>query len=278
MQKTQTMVNATQRAQTRTIPLAMPGMRYAARGGQMLLDGIFAFLAFRIAWQLRYQYEVGGDVAFYDWLPFSQFQNRALLFAGLVVVILLIRGVYWLPRSTGLLDESVMIIGGVTTAMGGVLLTAFLTRFVPSRLVFIFAWAIVIALFVLRRMMSRTMRTALWKRGIYVDRVLVIGSGESGRRIMEAMLNSPGLGYHLVGFVNELPETSDLSVATEHRVHRAQRVGSIDELERLVGQHSVDEVLVALPADELHLVPNIIEKCRRHAVQFKVVPDLLQLS
>jgi exopolysaccharide biosynthesis polyprenyl glycosylphosphotransferase len=278
VQKTQTMVNATQRAQTRTIPLAMPGMRYAARGGQMLLDGIFAFLAFRIAWQLRYQYEVGGDVAFYDWLPFSQFQNRALLFAGLVVVILLIRGVYWLPRSTGLLDESVMIIGGVTTAMGGVLLTAFLTRFVPSRLVFIFAWAIVIALFVLRRMMSRTMRTALWKRGIYVDRVLVIGSGESGRRIMEAMLNSPGLGYHLVGFVNELPETSDLSFATEHRVHRAQRVGSIDELERLVGQHSVDEVLVALPADELHLVPRIIEKCRRHAVQFKVVPDLLQLS
>ena len=130
-----------------------------------------------------------------------------------------------------------MIIGGITTAMGGVLLTAFLTRFVPSRLVFIFAWAIVIALFVMRRMVSRTLRTALWKRGIYVDRVLVIGSGESGRRIMEAMLNSPALGYHLVGFVNELPETSDLSVATEHRVHRAQRVGSIDELERLVGQH-----------------------------------------
>ena len=45
-----------------------------------------------------------------------------------------------------------------------------------------------------------------------------------------------------------------------------------------MGQHSVDEVLVALPADELHLVPKIIEKCRRHAVQFKVVPDLLQLS
>ena len=99
-----------------------------------------------------------------------------------------------------------MIIGGITTAMGGVLLTAFLTRFVPSRLVFIFAWAIVIALFVMRRMVSRTLRTVLWKRGIYVDRVLVIGSGESGRRIMEAMLNSPALGYHLVGFVNELPE------------------------------------------------------------------------
>src|SRR5689334_21333095 len=137
VQKTQTMAT-TPRAQVRAIPSTMPWIRYGIRAGQIALDGIFAFLAFRIAWQLRYQYEVGGEVQFYDWRPFSQFQDRAVLFAGLVVVILLIRGVYWLPRSSGLLDESVMIIGGLTTAMGGILLTAFLTRFVPSRLVFIY--------------------------------------------------------------------------------------------------------------------------------------------
>jgi exopolysaccharide biosynthesis polyprenyl glycosylphosphotransferase len=277
VQKTQTMAT-TPRAQARAIPSSMPWIRYGIRTGQIVLDGLFAFLAFRIAWQLRYQYEVGGEVQFYDWRPFSQFQDRALLFAGLVVVILLIRGVYWLPRSSGLLDESVMIIGGLTTAMGGVLLTAFLTRFVPSRLVFIYAWAIAILLFVIRRMFSRTLRAALWQRGIFVDRVLVVGSGESGRRIMEAMLNNPALGYKLVGFVNDLPDTTDLSVATEHKVYRAPRVGSLKDLERLVGLHEVDEVIVALPADELHAVPSIIERCQQRAVQFKVVPDLLQLS
>jgi FlaA1/EpsC-like NDP-sugar epimerase len=265
----------TPRVQARAIPSSMPWIRYGIRAGQLVLDGFFAFLSFAIAWQLRYQYEVGGEVQFYDWRPFSQLQDRALLFAGLVVAILLIRGVYWLPRSTGLLDESVMIIGGVTTAMGGVLLTAFLTRFVPSRLVFIYAWAIAILLFVIRRMFSRTLRAALWKRGIFVDRVLVVGSGESGRRIMEAMLNNPALGYKLVGFVNDLPDTTDLSVATEHKVHRAPRVGSLKDLERLVGQHEVHEVIVALPADELQAVPSIIERCQQRAVQFKVVPDLL---
>ena len=192
----------------RAISSPVPWPRIGIRAGQILLDAFFAFLAFRIAYELRYQYEVGGNVAFYDWLAFSQFEKRAYFFAVLAVVILAVRGVYWLPRSTGLLDESVMIVGGLTTAIAGVILTAFLTRFVPSRLVFVYAWLIAIALFVLRRIISRAVRASLWKHGIYVDRVLVVGSGEAGRRVMEAMLNNPALGYKLVGFVNDLPGTT----------------------------------------------------------------------
>src|SRR5687768_10230742 len=123
------MVTPSPTSRARTIPKAMPWLRYGVRAGQMMLDAAFAFLAFRIAYQLRYVYELGGEVQFFDWLAFSQFRDRALLFAVLGVLILVIRGVYWLPRSTGLLDESVMIIGGLTTAMAGVILTAFLTRF-----------------------------------------------------------------------------------------------------------------------------------------------------
>lgn len=245
---------------------------------QMVVDVIIAFVSFRIAWQLRYEFELGGEVRSFSYRPFSEFQDRALIFAGLAFAILLLRGVYWLPRSTGLLDESVMIIGGLTTAMAGVILTAFLTRFVPSRLVFIYAWIIAIVFFVLRRAISRSIRTSLWKRGIYVDRVLVVGSGESGRRIMEAMLNTPSLGYMLVGFADDLPDTSDLSVATEHRVHRAARVGSLDEIDRLVTRYNIDEVIIALPGERLTRATSIIEQCHQRSVQFKVVPDLLQLS
>jgi exopolysaccharide biosynthesis polyprenyl glycosylphosphotransferase len=162
--------------------------------------------------------------------------------------------------------------------MAGVILTAFLTRFVPSRLVFIYAWALAIFLFVFRRAISRMVRAALWRRGKYVDRVLVVGTGESGRRIMEAMLSTPALGYKLVGFADDLPDTADLSVATEHRVHRAPRLGSLDDLERIVKRQDVHEVIIALPASRLNRVHHIIEQCRRQSVQFKVVPDLLQLS
>ena len=244
----------------------------------MALDIALAYLAFRVAYLIRYNFEIGGTVMPWDYEHFSAFQERALLFAGLAFVILLFRGIYWLPRSTGLLDETVMLVGGLTTAMAGVILTAFLGRFVPSRLVFIYAWAIAIVFFVVRRLVSRAVRAALWRRGKYVDRVLVAGAGESGRRIMEAMLNSPALGYQLVGWVDDLPGTDDLSVATERRVYRSQRLGLLDDMERLVERHRVAEVIIALPSDHLNRVPHIVEQCQRQSVRFKVVPDLLQMS
>jgi len=278
VQKTQTLAPIAPAYRPSVANSAFPMLRLGVRATQVVVDAVLAFLAFYIAHQLRYQHEIGGHVRPIDWRAFSDFEDRAFLFAGLAFVILLLRGVYWLPRSTGLLDESVMIVGGLTTAMAGVILTAFLTRFVPSRLVFIYAWALAIVFFIARRIGSRWLRAALWRRGKFVERVLVVGTGESGRRLMEAMLSTPSLGYMLVGFADDLPDTSDLSVATEHRVHRATRLGSLDDLERIVNRQRVHEVIVALPASRLNQVHHIIEQCRRQSVQFKVVPDLLQLS
>lgn len=278
VQKTQTMAPPKSIHPARAISPSFSWLKITTRCVQILVDAVLAFLAFWLAWYIRYEFEVGGAVSTFSYRAFSVLQDRAFIFAAVVVAILLLRGVYWLPRSTGLLDESVMIIGGLTTAMAAVILTAFLTRFFPSRLVFIYAWVIAITLFVLRRVITRNVRTALWKRGMYVDRVLVVGSGESGRRIMEAMLNTPSLGYNLVGFADDLPETSDLSVATEHRVHRAPRLGSLDDVDRVISRHDVHEVIIALPADQLPRATSIIEQCAQSSVNFKVVPDLLQLS
>ena len=277
MQKTQILETTTVRSRARA-SATTPPTRIAIRAAQMVADAFLAFLAFYIAHLLRYNLELGGTVRSADVKEFATFQDRAFLFALLTFAVLLVRGVYWLPRSTGLLDESVIIIGGITTAMAGVILTAFLTRFVPSRLVFIYAWGLAIIFFITRRIISRWIRAELWRRGRYVDRVLVVGTGESGRRIMEAMLNTPALGYQLVGFADDLPDTADLSVATEYRVHRATRLGNLDDLERIVERQNIREVIIALPANRLGRVNQIVEQCRRTAVRFKVVPDLLQLS
>ncbi|HRA47677.1 MAG TPA: sugar transferase, partial [Thermomicrobiales bacterium] len=278
MQKTHTLAPVPAAYQPAIGMNAIPRFRLAVRALQMLADGFLAYLAFFVGHFLRYENELGGSVRPGDYRSFAAFQDRALLFAALTFVILLIRGVYWLPRSTGLLDESVMVIGGLTTAMAGVILTAFLTRFVPSRLVFIYAWAFAILFLITRRIASRMIRAALWRRGRYVERVLVVGTGESGRRIMEAMLSTPALGYQLVGFADDLPDTTDLSVATEYRVHRATRLGSLDDIERIVTREKVQEVIIALPASRLGHVHTLIEQCRAQSVRFKVVPDLLQLS
>ncbi|MGI8478121.1 MAG: sugar transferase [Thermomicrobiales bacterium] len=255
-----------------------PWFRLALRGGQAVADAGLVWLAFWTAYQLRYVHQVGGVIRPNDFEPFSIFGGKAALFVGLTLLTFLVRGLYRLPQSIGLLDESTMVVSRVTTAMAGVILTAFLSRFVPSRLVFLYAWAIAIVLLIGRRVVTRWIRAWLWSRNVYVDRVVVVGTGDSGRRIMQEMMSTPGLGYRLIGFVDDSVRLDGMPIATEHRLQRADRLGSVADLDAIVTQNDVDEVIIALPANDHDRVLAIMDQCRERFVQFKVVPDLLQLS
>jgi exopolysaccharide biosynthesis polyprenyl glycosylphosphotransferase len=118
----------------------------------------------------------------------------------------------------------------------------------------------------------------LWSRGVFVDRVVVVGAGDLGRRILQALMGIPALGYRVVGFVDDALAGDRLSVATESGLERADWLGTTDDLERIIEGYDVDEVIIALPATAHGRVLEVIEHCRRRDVQFKFVPDLLQLS
>lgn len=278
MQHTQVLVGAARQTRARTGFIRTVWFRIALGAGQFAVDAALIFTAFWLAYGLRYDWELGGLVQPADFEPFATFRSRALLLIAFTLLTFLVRGLYRLPRSAGMLDEATMVVGGVTTAMAGVILTAFLSRFVPSRLVFIYAWAIAIVLLVGRRHLTRIARRMLWARQIYVDRVIVVGAGAPGRRIMQAMMATPQLGYRVVGFVDDSLAGEGLAVATEVGFSRAERLGFTEDLERLVVDLEVDEVIIALPASDNARVQHIIDHCRKQNVHFKVVPDLIQLS
>jgi exopolysaccharide biosynthesis polyprenyl glycosylphosphotransferase len=248
------------------------------RFGQAVADAGLVWLAFWLAYQARYRLEWGGAVRPADHEPFATFQTKTALFVALTVVLLFLRGLYRLPRTVGLLDEAQILVGGVTTAMAGVILTAFLARFVPSRLVFIYAWGIAIVLLLGRRVFTRWFRRALWAREIGVDRVLIVGAGETGRRLMQAMIGLPALGYRVVGFVDDSTTADALAVATENGLTRTERLGATGDVGDVITRLAVDEVIIALPAGAQDRALEIIDHCRQRAVTFKLVPDLLQLS
>lgn len=248
------------------------------RVSDLLLDAVLIYSGFGLAYVARYTLELGGDVLPWDHEPFSTFQTPAALFILLTMLTLLVRGSYRLPRWTGLLDQTSLVAGAVTTSMGGLVLFAYLLRFSPSRLVFIFAWAITIVLLVLRRVWSRWLMHWLWSKGIGVNRVLVVGSNDAARRVMQALVNQPGLGYSLVGFVDDSAPLEPLGVGSERRVVWLNRLGSVDDIGTVVAAHAVDEVIITMPGSAHDQVLGIIDQCRQRAVTFKVVPDLVQLS
>lgn len=262
----------------RSKPYAANRVVRVQRMADVILDAIFIYLGFGLAYLLRYTYGIGGEVLPRDWEPFSTFQRPALALIAMTLIALFLRGSYRLPRWTGLLDRGLLVAGAVTTSMGGLVLFAYLLRFSPSRLVFIYAWAIIILLLWLRRLISKSVQGWLWERGIGVIRVLVVGSNETSRRVMQAVVNQPALGYSLIGFLDDDVAPEPLGVGSERRVIWLNRLGSLRDIESVVAGHGVDEVIITMPAASQHQVLSIIDQCRQQAVTFKVVPDLLQLS
>jgi exopolysaccharide biosynthesis polyprenyl glycosylphosphotransferase len=241
-------------------------------------DAIVVWFAFLLAYWLRYPLEIGGEILPGSSRSFSFFVSKTIILVVVAVAIFRLRGLYNLPRWTSFLDEASIILSGATTAMAVVILFSFLQRFYPSRLIFIYAWLIMIALLLLKRLVARTGREMLWARGIGVDRVLVIGAGPAGRRYMEHILNSPQVGYRLVGFIDDDPVDESWSIATERRVVHPDYLGRLAAIPTVVQEQEIDEVVIALPPTAHEQTLPILEQCRREDVAFTLVPDLYELA
>ncbi len=256
------------------------GMQLALveRSATLVFDAVCVFLAFWLGYLLRYRLEVGGPIAFWANEPFSRFVPAALVAMALTPVVFAVRGMYRLDRLGGLLDTAEAVIGGFTTSMAGVVMLAFFFRFQPSRIVFLSAWAIGIVLMLSHRWVLAAMRRLLWRAGIGVDRVLVVGDGEAARRVMQAMFSQPHLGYRLVGFASDTEGSDRLNVATETGTLVSPRLGTTDEVGELVRRHRVDEVIIAPGGRASTPSREIISACRAQVVKFRLVPDVIQFS
>jgi exopolysaccharide biosynthesis polyprenyl glycosylphosphotransferase len=107
------------------------------------------------------------------------------------------------------------------------------------------------------------------QRGVGVTRTLVVGDNTVGRMIMQALAGRPHLGYDIAGF---------LATDGDSDFGRFRRLGTHDELERVIHQERIAHVVIALPSASHEAIMRIVNHCRRDGVQFRFVPDLYEVS
>jgi exopolysaccharide biosynthesis polyprenyl glycosylphosphotransferase len=248
------------------------------RSVSLLFDVLSVFLAFWLGYLMRYRMEIGGPIAFWADEPFTRFLPATVAAMLVTPVVFAVRGMYRLDHGGGLLDTLESVIGGFTTSMAGVVMLAFFFRFQPSRIVFLYAWAIGIVLMLVHRRVLAAVRRLSWKAGIGVDRVLIVGDGEAARRVMQAMFSEPHLGYRLIGFASDTAGSDRINVATEAGTLVSPRLGTTDQVGELVRRHRVDEVIIAPGGRGATTTRQVVAACREHVVKFMLVPDVVQFS
>ena len=166
------------------------------------------------------------------------------------------------------------IIGNSATNTGVVVMAiSFLVQpLVFSRLLILQAALLVVVIIAGWRLGLRALRAELRRRGIGVERVLVVGAGEVGRSVLQTIVARPDLGLKAVGFVDDDPErgTSDMG--------RVPALGGVDNLPQIIDQQRVDTVIITLPWQVQRKILAIVRECEGKHVRVRTVPDLFELS
>jgi exopolysaccharide biosynthesis polyprenyl glycosylphosphotransferase len=247
------------------------GMR---RNILLSLDILLIVLGFVIAYYLRYEYQFWSEVTFYE--PLSSFVPTIGLLVPTTMGLLFFKGLYRLPRNAGWLNQMGIIVSSVTTAVTITIVITFIYKpWYFSRLIFALAWATIIVLLALSRIVLNRWRHWRWSRGRNLERVLVVGGSGLGKQVMSNLCSDPSLGFELVGYLHE---TDDGDGQNNGGQEYAPLLGALAQLPVVVADRNVHHVIVALPFWHNRHLPDVVEMCRRLGVPFQVVPDFYELS
>ena len=239
-----------------------------------VLDVLLINLAFAIAYWMRYDRQWFAAVDEANFVPYSAFIPISLALTVLLLGIYKLNGVYNQPRGASWFDEVYSLMTGTATA---IILMVFVMVFLfrslfYSRLVFFYGGVLVTIFLSASRLAKRYARGRLRRRGLGVDRLLIVGVGEVGRTVMRHVVAQPALGYHVIGFVDDDPEKANTDIG------RFSALGSTAQIPRLVKELAVDEVIITLPWMYHRKIVSIIAQCEREQVRVRIVPDMFQMT
>ncbi len=235
------------------------------------LDALMISVAFVLAYQLRINIP-WPDALSYE-VPLANYAGLLAVQIIVIITTMSFFGLYYIPRSFSRVDQLYFVFIGVTI---GALIAVAIANFIFKgnssfldfpRAMIVYAWLLSIILIVFGRVLHRLVRTWLQERGIGKDRLLLVGTGEMARVILQRILWSPELGYDIIGIINGAEETSFLGVPV---------LGAPEDLPGLIERHAIDEVIIAIPEKGHRETVRVLDFCERGRVSIKIFPDVFQ--
>ncbi|HSH03220.1 MAG TPA: undecaprenyl-phosphate glucose phosphotransferase [Anaerolineae bacterium] len=238
----------------------------------VIADSIAIFLAFAGAYYLRQT--IGWPHPLQNSIPFSTYTGLIGVQIISLVLVLSLRRQYNIPRAVSRIDQIYAVIQSVTI---GILLALglFTLMFKNTdwevdfpRAMIAYNWILTVVLLMGVRFVYQRVREWAQARGWGQDRLLLVGSNDVARIILQRILWSPQLGYRVVGVVtadSHLEEMLDVPV-----------LGAPEMLPQLIEEYQIDEVIIAMPEQGHRAAMEVISYCERGRVSIKVFPDVFQ--
>jgi len=230
------------------------------------IDAFMAGLAFWGGYQLRLRSE------YENIQPFSTYWGMLLVHIFTILGVFFFYRLYHRQRSLSSIDQFYSIFGAAS--VGTIVAIAFISFFFKNqldypRLMMVYVWILTILFTSIGRTIQSRLQLMLQARGWGEQRLLIVGAGEGGRMVMQKIRRSPGLGYRVIGFVDDDIKTK--------AVQGVPVLGQVDDIPALTEAEKIDEVIVVMPEATHHEILKVVSKCDRARVAIKVFPNVFQI-
>ena len=232
-------------------------------GALALTTGLAFLVRFRLGWDPELP-----PNRFLFFLPVNLTFVVASVLTGLAL------GLYTRHRTAGPVDRLAWVAGAVT--LGALLMVAatffvFTDRLEFVRLLIVYMWVIgILAVFTGRSLLAWLLQ-ALSRRGLGVERVVIVGAGDEGRAVLARMLTDLGRRFRVVGFLDDFAE------AVEAGGGAFPVLGPVASLAAVIAEHDIDKVVVAVPSLAHDSLLEILERAEASYADVWLLPDLFQL-
>lgn len=232
----------------------------------VVVDALMTGLAFFVGYQLRLRSEHENIQ------PFSAYWGMLITQVAAILIVFFFYRLYHRQRSLSYVDQFYSIFGAASVGM--IISIALISFFFKNaldypRLMMVYVWVLTILFTSLGRAIQSRVQLSLQARNWGEERVLIVGTGEVGRMVMQKIKRTPGLGYRVIGFVDD-----------ETKVRAVQDcpvLGNTDEIPDLIQSQKINEVIIAMPEASHQDILKIASKCDRGRVTIKVFPDVFQI-
>jgi FlaA1/EpsC-like NDP-sugar epimerase len=99
-------------------------------------------------------------------------------------------------------------------------------------------------------------------------RVLIVGAGAAGEKILREIFENYQINYEVVGFVDDDP------VKQSRSIHGVLILGRIDGMPEIIAKRDIEEVLIAIPSASGEDMRRIIDICKGCNIFYKTLPGI----
>jgi exopolysaccharide biosynthesis polyprenyl glycosylphosphotransferase len=246
-----------------------------SRKTEILLILLFDLLAINLAWVVHYYLRVESGIIPYTLRP--DFLIPMLVISIFWFLVLWFFGLYrpWYAKSR--VDELSNVVKAVSVGAVLIFFMIFLddeTRGgapVSSRLLIIGYWFALIVFVGTGRMVVRTVQHKLLERGVGHRRTVIVGDTKRARELLNLVQKHPALGYSVIGLVTH---KSSAGTVGDNGV---PVLGTFSKLPKIIHEHKIQEVLIALEGKNQEKIVSIIDSCNGIPVGLKILPDMYHI-